>query len=76
MPELLHGDLLQSLQQGGCLRPAMGLDITRNHINAPFPGLMSILQHGVGLAHTGGISEKDLQFAAALLRRVITVHPQ
>lgn len=62
----LDRQLLQSLQKGHGLRPGVGLDITRHHVDACRLGPVGRLQHGIGLAHAGGIAEKDLQPASRL----------
>ena len=55
----LHsGKDLQPIQQRQSLRSGMGLYIAHHHVNAlPF-SMVSRLQHGIGLAHPGGIAEK------------------
>ena len=58
---LRHRKLLQTVEQRRCLWPGMGFDIPGNHIHTALFRLMRRLQHGVGLSHTGGVAEKDLQ---------------
>ena len=62
----LGGQLLQPLGEGQGFRAGVGLDVAGHHLDALALGLMGGGQHGVGLAHTGGVAEKNLQKAPGI----------
>ena len=64
--ELPGWDLLDVLQQRGGPGPAVGLDGTGGHVDAPGLGLPGRLEHGVGLAHPRRVSEKDFKPSPAI----------
>ncbi|MDR6236654.1 hypothetical protein QE440_004395 [Pseudomonas psychrotolerans] len=56
--------LRQTGEQGGGLPPSMGFDDPGTHPATLAQGGLGGLQHGVGLAHPGGGTEKDLEAPA------------
>ena len=53
-------DHLELGQQRLGLRPAVGLDVADHHVHALRLALVRGFQHGVGLAHAGGVAQEDL----------------
>ena len=58
---------LQTIFPGS--RPS-ALQRADDDVLAPFFPPLALVQHSKGFPHTGGISEKDLQFAAGMLLRL------
>lgn len=59
--DLAAGDHLQPVEEGIRLGPTMGLHDPHHHVLPAHPQYMRLLEHGVGLAHTRRISEKNLE---------------
>ncbi len=52
----------------------MGFDIADDHIHALVAALVGGFEHGIGLAHAGGITEEDLELAARLAGLLLRLH--
>ncbi len=59
--DLCPGDHLESLEQEVRLAAAVGFHVPYHHVPAVVQALVRGLQHGVGLADPGGVTEEDLQ---------------
>jgi len=62
--------LRQAAEQGFGLEAAMGFDHAGDDFHALAQLAMGGLQHGVGLAHAGRGTEKDLEPATAIAGQV------
>ena len=67
--------LLQSFEQALGLVAAVRFDVADHHVRALGAAFARGLEHGVGLAHAGAGTEKNLQLAA-LLPRFVLLHPR
>ncbi len=56
-----EGQLLQTFEQPLGVGPAVGLDIPDHDVSSTRPHIVCGLEHGVGLAHTGGGTKKNAQ---------------
>ena len=63
-----RGISFQTLSLGDGIPAAVRLEISDHHVDALALRGLRLLQHLVGLAHAGCISQKDFEFAARLVR--------